>query len=114
MVLPSGDVGQPPLLDLSFDARAALSEDPTQAAIRAVTLNLDVPQVPRSEQPFSRLRDAAFVLSEAMDGQITDDAGQPLRPEMIDTIGADLNHLYDTLEQHDLSAGSPQARRLFS
>ncbi|MFT3777065.1 MAG: cell division protein ZipA C-terminal FtsZ-binding domain-containing protein [Ottowia sp.] len=114
MVLPAGEVGLPPLLDLGFDPQAALSEDPAQAAIQFVTLGLDVPQVHRAEQPFARLRDAAFALAEAMGGVITDDAGQPLRPETIDTIGADLDRLYDTLEQHDLAAGSPQARRLFS
>jgi len=114
MVLPSGEVGRPPILDLSYDPQAALSEDPAQAAIKLVTLNLDVPQVLRGEQPFTRLREATFALAEAMGGVITDDAGQPLRPETIDTIGADLDRLYDTLEQRDLAAGSAQARRLFS
>ena len=28
--------------------------------------------------------------------------------------GADLERLYDTLDEHDLAAGSAQARRLFS
>jgi hypothetical protein len=32
----------------------------------------------------------------------------------MDGIGADLESLYDALDSHDLSAGSPQARRLFS
>ncbi|MDR1967291.1 MAG: cell division protein FtsZ [Burkholderiaceae bacterium] len=114
MVLPSSEPGLPPLLDLSFDPRAALVEDPTQTALHSVALNLDVPQVYRAEQPFARLRDSAFALAEALDGQITDDAGQPLRPATIDTIGADLDGLYDTLEQHGLAAGSAQARRLFS
>jgi hypothetical protein len=114
MVLPASETGLPPMLDLSFDAQAALSDDPAQAAIKLVTLNLDVPQVQRSEHPFTRLREAAFALAEAMDGVITDDAGEPLRPETIDTIGADLDQLYDTLEQRDLAAGSAQARRLFS
>ncbi len=114
MVLPSSVAGLPPVLDLSFDAQAALAEDPAHAAIQEVTLNLDVPQVHRNEQPFERLRDVAFTLAEVMDGVITDDAGQLLRPEMIDTIGADLERLYDTLDAHDLSAGSAQARRLFS
>ena len=114
MVLPSTESGLPPLLDLSFDARAALSEDVAQSAIGALTLNLDVPQVHRAERPFERLRDAAFALAESMDGLITDDAGQPLRPELINGIGGDLERLYDTLEQHDLAAGSAQARRLFS
>jgi hypothetical protein len=114
MVLPASETGLPPILDLSFDARAALSEDPAQSAIKSITLNLDVPQVPRDQQPFARLRETAFALAEAMDGLITDDAGQSLRPETIDTIGADLDRLYDMLEQRDLAAGSFQARRLFS
>lgn len=114
MVLASSVTGLPPVLDLSYDAQAALAEDPAHTAITEVTLNLDVPQVHREERPFERLRDAAFALAEAMDGVITDDARQPLRPEMIDTIGADLTRLYDTLDAHDLAAGSAQARRLFS
>lgn len=57
MVLPSGTPGLPPLLGLAFDSQAALAEDPDQAAIRSVTLTLDVPQVERAEQPFVRMRD---------------------------------------------------------
>lgn len=114
MVLPAQEQGLPPVLDLSFDAQAALAEDPAHTAITEVTLNLDVPQVQREERPFERLRNTAFALAEAMEGVITDDMGQPLKPEMIDTIGADLERLYDTLDAHDLAAGSPQARRLFS
>jgi hypothetical protein len=34
--------------------------------------------------------------------------------EALERIGADLEQLYDTLDARDLSAGSPQARRLFS
>ena len=45
---------------------------------------------------------------------VTDDAGQMLGAETMDRIGADLEALYDALDSHDLSAGSPQARRLFS
>ncbi len=114
MVLPAAQTGLPPVLGLTFDAQAALSENPEQSAIHELALQLDVPQVDRAEQPFARLHDAAFALAEAMDGIITDEAGQPLRPEMMSAISADLDQLYDTLEQHDLAAGSPQARRLFS
>lgn len=114
MVLPAREEGLPPLLGLEFDARAVLSEDPARTAVREITLELDVPQVARAEQPFERLREAAFALAEAMDGVITDDAGQVLQPAMLESIGSDLQRLYDTLEAHDLAAGSPQARRLFS
>ncbi|HMN58212.1 MAG TPA: cell division protein ZipA C-terminal FtsZ-binding domain-containing protein [Ottowia sp.] len=114
MVLPAAHMGLPPVLGLAFDAQAALAEQPEQAAIHELVLNLDVPQVERAQQPFARLCEVAFALAQAMDGVITDDAGQVLHPEMMSAIGADLEQLYDTLEQHDLSAGSPQARRLFS
>ena len=114
MVLPATQPGHPPILVLTFDTQAALAEDPTQAAIREVTLSLDVPQVHRGEQPFARMRDAATALAAGMDGVLTDDNGQPIRPEALDVIGADLERLYDTLESRDLAAGSSLARRLFS
>jgi len=117
LVLPAPEIGLPPLLDLSFDPRAALAAadgDQAHAVIRDVTLGLDVPQVPRESQPYARLTEAALALAQSMNGIITDDAGQPLQPHMIESIGADLERLYDTLEAHDLAAGSPQARRLFS
>ncbi|CAN5731112.1 cell division protein ZipA C-terminal FtsZ-binding domain-containing protein [soil metagenome] len=114
MVLPAAAAHSPPVLGLSFDTQAAMAEDLAQSAIREVTLSLDVPQVHRSEQPFVRMRDAAIALAAAMDGIITDDNGQVLRAETMDGIGADLEHLYDTLDARDLSAGSVLARRLFS
>jgi hypothetical protein len=114
MVLPALQVGLPPVLSLSFDTQAALADDPEQSALRSLTLSLDVPQVDRTEQPFMRMRDMAVALAASMDGLITDDNGSIIRLEALDAIGADLETLYDTLEARDLSAGSLQARRLFS
>lgn len=114
LVLPAGTPGHPPILGLSFSTQAALADDPAQSAIRELTLSLDVPQVARSEQPFVRMRDAAIALAAAMDGLITDDDGRVIPADALDVIGNDLEHLYDTLDARDLSAGSPQARRLFS
>ena len=114
MVLPSSVLAMPPLLTLAFDTQAALAEDPAQAAIREVSLALDVAQVARNEQPFVRLREAATALALAMDGVITDDNGQLLAKDAMDVIGSELESLYDTLEQRDLAAGSVLARRLFS
>ncbi|RZL66281.1 MAG: cell division protein FtsZ [Variovorax sp.] len=114
MVLPTSEVGLPPILGLSFDTQAALADDPAQSAIRELTLSLDVPQVDRTEEPFRRMREAAATLAREMDGVITDSDGQLLREETMDDIGADLEALYDTLESRDLAAGSPLARRLFN
>ena len=114
MVLAGSEVGHAPILSLAYDPQAAMAEDPEQSALREVVLSLEVTHVPRSEQPFVRLRQAAAALAEAMDGVVTDDAGQLLSVETMDRIGADLESLYDALDSHDLAAGSPQARRLFS
>lgn len=114
MVLPASVEGLPPVLVLGFDSQAALSEDPAQSAIREITLHLDVPQVDRSERAFERMRDVAKGLAETMEGVVTDDNGQPLTEQTMDVIGVELLTLYDTLEQRDLAAGSPLARRLFS
>jgi hypothetical protein len=114
MVLPAAQAGLPPVLVLSFDTQAALAEDLAQAALHEVTLSLDVPQVSRDEQPYERLRETAQELARTMDGVITDDNGSLIYLEAMDSIAQDLQFLYDALDQHDLAAGSPQARRLFS
>ncbi len=114
MVLAAPVQGLPPILSLSFDSQAAMADDPALSAIREFTLSLDVPQVPRDEHAFARLREAARILGQEMDGVITDGAGHALTDEDLNAIAADLEQLYDALDQRELSAGSPQARRLFS
>ena len=114
MVIAAPEVGLPPILGLSYDPQAALADDPTQAAIRKVVLALDVPQVDRQQEPFPRMCHVANELARAMDGHITDDDGKPLSEPALQSIAQALQQLYDTLDARDLSAGSPQARRLFS
>lgn len=114
MVLPSPVQGLPPVLSLTFDTQAAMAEDPELSAIRELSLSLDVPQVARADQPFVRLRQAADWLAQQMDGAVTDGDGQRLGHDVLDQIALDLEHLYDALDQRELSAGSAQARRLFS
>jgi FtsZ-interacting cell division protein ZipA len=114
MVVPANEVGLPAILGLTFDSQAAMSEDMAQSAIREITLSLDVPQVDRREEPFARLIQSAHELARVMDGVVTDDNGQALAEAAIGAIARDLQALYNTLDARDLSAGSPQARRLFS
>lgn len=114
MVVPAPMHGLPPILGLTFDSQAAMSEDPTQSAIYELALSLDVPQVDRKEEPYARMIQTAYELARVMDGAISDDNGQPLSEAAIGAIARDLLALYDTLDARDLSAGSLQARRLFS
>lgn len=114
LVLPAAEAGLPPILTLSYDTQAALSDDPEQSAIRDILLSLDVAQVHRSEQPFARLREVAAQLGKAMDGVLCDQNGSPLPAMTMDPIATDLEMLYDKLDSRELSAGSALARRLFS
>ena len=114
MVLPSAMPGLPPILALSFDTQAAMADDPALSAIREFDLSLDVPQISRTEAPFRQLRDAALLLAQAMDGVVTDGGGHVLSESALDAITVDLEQLYDALDLRELSAGSAQARRLFS
>jgi hypothetical protein len=114
LVLPSVDDGAPPVLVLSFDAQAALADDPNQAAVRDVTLSFDVPQTEAAAEPFSAWQASAQALSLGMDAAIVDDNGQPLSPQGFAAIGAELGRLYEALEARDLAAGAPVTRRLFS
>lgn len=114
LVLPAGAEGQPALLTLSFDTRAALADDLDQAALSHCTLALDVTHVAREEQAFDRMRGLAKALAQSMDGAVTDDRGMALTDAALDQIGHDIEQLYDRLDQHGLSAGSALARRLFA
>lgn len=114
MVLPHSETDPTPMLMLHYDAQAALSEDPANVAVNKVSLQLDVTHIDRHEQPFERMRHVAGQLVEIMDGVVTDDNDQELTMQAMDQIGMELYHLYESLEQRDLSAGSPLAKRLFS
>jgi hypothetical protein len=114
LVLSAAEEGAPPVLTLTFDAQAALAEDPNQAAVRDVTLSFDVPQTDPKADPFSAWQASALALALGMDAEIVDDNGQPLSTDGFAAIGAELGQLYSALDARDLGAGSAAARRLFS
>lgn len=113
LVLPGPDEGAPPVLLLGFDAQAALSDDPQHAALRRVTLSLDVGQTPEAAEPFAAWQQAIRALADAMDAEVVDDEGRPITLQHYTTIAAELQTLYRALEARDMAAGSPVARRLF-
>ena len=113
-VLPSPEEGAPPLLVLAVDSQAALAEDPQSAVVRDCLLTLDVPQTPAALEPFPAWHLMGKQLADDLDATATDDQGQPITLHAFDAIGKELDDLYLRLEQLDLAAGSPAARRLFS
>ena len=113
LVLPVAEEGSPPVLTLSFDAQAALSEDPAQAAVRRITLSLDVGQTAEAAEPFAAWQQAIRALADEMDAQAIDDDGRPITLQHYTTIAGELQTLYRALEARDMAAGSAVARRLF-
>jgi hypothetical protein len=114
LVLPSEEPGAPPILVLSVDSQAALSDDPQASAIRECTLALDVPQTPAAKEPFPAWHLAARKLADDLDATLGDDQGQPITLQAFSEIGNELDGLYARLEAVGLPAGSAAARRVFS
>jgi hypothetical protein len=114
LVYPSSEEGAPPVLTLTFDSQAALADEPDRASVRDVTLAFDVPQTDPAAEPFKAWQAAAQALAVGMDAAIVDDNEHSLSGEGFASIGVELGQLYAALEAHDLAAGSPAARRLFS
>jgi len=114
LVQPSTEEHAPPVLVLSFDARAALAEDPEHAALRDATLSLDVPQTAETAEPFAAWQQAARNLADDMDATLVDDQGQAVTLHAFASIGGELKQMYRALDARDLAAGSASARRLFS
>jgi len=97
LVLPAVDDGAPPVLVLSFDAQAALAEDPQQAAVRECVLTLDVPQTEERHEPFPTWHRCATALADDMDATPVDDQGQPVTLHAFAAIGRELDGLYRQL-----------------
>lgn len=114
LVLPSNEDHAPPILVLSFDAQAALADDPQTSALREVALSLDVAQSPQAAEPFPQWQRCATRLADELDATVVDDNGQPVTIGAYDQISRELAQLYAALESRDLAAGSAAARRLFS
>jgi len=113
-VLPAAEEGAPPMLVLSVDSQAARTDDPQGAVVRECQLSLDVPQTPASVEPFPAWHLMGKQLADDLDATAVDDQGQPITLHAFDAIGKEIDDLYQRLEQLDLAAGSPAARRLFS
>ena len=102
------------MLTLTFDAQAALADDPTAPRCATSTLAFDVPQTAPAVEPFKAWQAAAQALAVGLDAAIVDDDGQPLSGPASRPSAPSSARSTTALEARDLAAGSPAARRLFS
>jgi len=93
LVLPGAGDGAPPVLVLSFDAQAALADDPAQAALREATLSLDVPQTEEAAEPFAAWQRIGRELADDLDATLVDEQGVPISLHAFAAIDQELRKL---------------------
>ncbi len=106
------------MIALTIDTHLAMADDLDAVPIRKLTLSLDVPQVARidtdKQKPFDVMSDVAIKLCASMEAVIVDEQGHAVDVEALQRTAAELEGVYDRLDDVGLSAGSPMAKRLFS
>lgn len=99
-----------------------LNQDPSGFSAETIkTLNaqgltflLDVPCVAHGERVFNQMVDTARRFADVLHGALVDDNRRPLSEKALEPIRKQITQYQAVLAEHDLHAGSPLARRLFS
>jgi len=97
-----GEAGEV-IFSLSFGERA-----------EQLTLLLDVPRAPVTEQPWKAMIDCARRCAQMTGGQLVDDAQRPLNTAQVAVVSRQLEERYDGLQRAGLAAGSSAALRVFN
>ena len=97
-----GETGEV-VFSLSFGERA-----------EQLTLLLDVPRTPITEQPWKAMIDCARRCAQMTGGQLVDDAQRPLSTAQVAVVSRQLEERYDGLRRAGLAAGSSAALRVFN
>lgn len=92
-----------------FEAEALRS-----LATHGVTLTLDVPNVAQGARVFDRMVMGARQFAQSLGGVLVDAQRVPLTDAMIAGIRGKIEEIQARMEAHQIVAGSPRARRLFS
>jgi hypothetical protein len=89
---------------------AATTADPADS----VTLEMDVPLAPATEQPFRTMLETANRLAAVLGGAVVDDNGRPVGTASADAIDVRLRELCERMRAVGIDAGELRARRLFA
>lgn len=83
-------------------------------ATHGVTFLFDVPKAAGGVQSFNQMLLAARQFTAPLGALMVDDNRNPLTDTGLDKIRQQLTAIYDEMERHGISPGSPRSRRLFS
>lgn len=93
-----------------------LSSEVRSAGVESVELLIDVPNSQIIDKPFTNLIHSAHELAKALNAEVIDEEGKPLKADnaVIPMIDEQLAQVYQNLENEGFVAGSERAARLFS
>jgi hypothetical protein len=106
LVMPDGEGGHL----FSISTNAALSAETTSR----LTFLLDVPRVASSRDGYGAMVACARSLASRLEGNVVDDAGQPLTDPALSEIAGQVAAFYGAMDTAEVPAGSTRALRLFS
>jgi FtsZ-interacting cell division protein ZipA len=87
---------------------------PSTTYTHGLTFALDLPQVADAPFVFGEMVQAAHAIATTLGGQLVDDKKRPLSDAGLATIKRTVEKVCDSMEAHNIPAGSPLAQRLFS
>lgn len=78
-----------------------------------VTVVLDVPRAPPTEEVFVGFREASTSLAKSLDARLVDDNRQPISAAALQSIVAEIAKARERMRSEGIVPGSPLAQRLF-
>ena len=99
---------------LNLDPSGFTAETIKTLNAQGLTFLLDVPCVAHGERVFNQMVDTARRFADVLHGALVDDNRRPLSEKALEPIRKQIAQYQAVLAEHDVPAGSPMARRLFS
>jgi FtsZ-interacting cell division protein ZipA len=93
---------------------APFSPDPGQSSTTSgVTVVLDVPRAPPTEEVFAGFRDVSMALAKSLDARLVDDNRQPISAAALQSIVTEIAKSRERMRTEGIVPGGPLAQRLF-
>jgi hypothetical protein len=98
----------------NLDAAPFAPETMATMATHGLTVLLDVPRAPGTEEAFAAFREAATRLAQTLDGRLVDDNRQPISPASLQSIASEVDAVRNRMRAEGLEPGGALALRLFA
>lgn len=102
------------LLSIANLEPVPFSGDPGQSSTTSgVTVVLDVPRAPPTEEVFIGFRDTSTALAKSLDARLVDDNRQPISATALQSIVTEIAKARERMRAEGIVPGGPLAQRLF-